>query len=116
MPEHHQPRKKLTPLCSRYATCLAFASRNCIVYASARRLEALTSLPASINRLVLDVSDPIACQAAVDRIIAAEGRIDVLVNNAGAGASGPLLDFSVDDAKACFEVNFFAPMRCVGGA
>lgn len=37
--------------------------------------------------------------------------ISSAVNNAGAGATGALLDFPVDDAKAVFETNLFAPMR-----
>jgi 1-acylglycerone phosphate reductase len=33
------------------------------------------------------------------------------VNNAGAGGTGALLDFPIDQAKAVFETNLFAPMR-----
>ena len=33
------------------------------------------------------------------------------VNNAGGGAAGPACEFDIEDAKACFDINLFAPMR-----
>ncbi|GAA5870383.1 hypothetical protein JCM1840_004710 [Sporobolomyces johnsonii] len=97
-----------------YALCEEFAARNCIVYASARRLSALANLPASVHRVELDVLSAASCKAAVDHVIAKQGRIDVLVNNAGAGGTGALLDADVESdegAKATFEVNVWAPLR-----
>lgn len=79
-----------------YALCEDFASKGCIVYASARRLAALETLPASIHRVELDVGSLPSCEKAVERIIREQGRIDVLVNNAGAGGAGALLDADVE--------------------
>ncbi|CEQ40006.1 SPOSA6832_01588, partial [Sporobolomyces salmonicolor] len=79
-----------------YALCEEFSARNCIVYASARRLSALANLPASVHRIELDVLSAASSRAAVDQVIAEQGRIDVLVNNAGAGGTGALLDADVE--------------------
>lgn len=98
-------------IANRFALAEAFASRGCIVYASARRVETLETLAASIHRLPLDVTIADDCRNAVSKIIAEQGRIDVLVNNAGAGGAGPLIEFDVDEAQRVFEVNLFAPMR-----
>ncbi|POY74386.1 hypothetical protein BMF94_2580 [Rhodotorula taiwanensis] len=97
-----------------YALCEEFAARGCIVYASARRLASLETLSLGINRLELDVGSLESCTAAVQRIIKEQGRIDVLVNNAGAGGAGALLDADVETeegGKATFEINFWAPLR-----
>ncbi|KEI37707.1 uncharacterized protein L969DRAFT_96226 [Mixia osmundae IAM 14324] len=93
------------------ACCISFHNAGCKVYASARRLESLASLPDSIEKIQLDVLDKEACQKAIEHIISKEGRIDVLVNNAGAGATGALLDFDLDQAESVYKANVFAPMR-----
>ncbi len=54
-----------------------------------------------------DVTDPVAVGQAVQRILAAEGHIDVLVNCAGFGISGAIEFTPLAEAKAQLEVNFF---------
>ena len=69
--------------------CEAYARHGCIVYATARRLEAMARLlHSNIHKLKLDVLDDDQVKEAVETIIKREGRIDVLVNNAGSGAPG----------------------------
>ncbi|GAA5999021.1 hypothetical protein JCM5350_000045 [Sporobolomyces pararoseus] len=97
-----------------YALCQEFARKNCIVYATARRLEAMASLPESVKKISLDVLSVESCKAAVAQVVQEQGRIDVIVNNAGAGGTGALLDADVESdegAKATFETNVWAPIR-----
>ena len=76
------------------------------VYPLARRLEAMEPLRAlGAHPLHLDVSDEAEVRAVVAQIFAAEGRIDVLWNNAGFGLFGPLEDVPLTEARRQLEVN-----------
>ena len=55
----------------------------------------------------MDVNDSASVNSAVDAVIAAEGRIDVLLCAAGSGFGGSIEDASIAEAKAIFETNFF---------
>lgn len=61
--------------------------------------------------LHIDVTDDTSVHAAVDEIIRKEGRLDVVVNNAGIALAGAVEDTSVEEAKAQFDVNFFGVLR-----
>ena len=43
----------------------------------------------------------------VEKVLAIEGKIDVLINNAGSGFAGPIEEISIKDAKQLFDTNFF---------
>ncbi|GJN88368.1 hypothetical protein Rhopal_001334-T1 [Rhodotorula paludigena] len=97
-----------------HALCEELEKRGCTVYASARRLAALDSLSPSIHKLELDVLSLDSCKSAVQRVLDEQGRIDVLVNNAGVGGTGAVLDADVESeqgAHATFEANVWAPLR-----
>ncbi|WP_319462012.1 SDR family NAD(P)-dependent oxidoreductase [Micromonospora sp. RTP1Z1] len=59
----------------------------------------------------LDVVDPASVDACVAEVIAAHGRLDAVVNNAGAGHVGTLEQETVDDVRAVMEVNFFGVLH-----
>ena len=66
----------------------------------------------SFAMLPLDVTSDESVDAAVKELIRREGRIDLLVNNAGFGvAPAGAEESSIDQAKAIFETNFFGLIR-----
>jgi NAD(P)-dependent dehydrogenase (short-subunit alcohol dehydrogenase family) len=78
------------------------------VYGAARRVELIDELrPLGVVPLKLDLTDAESVQAAVDAVLAAEGRVDVLVNNAGYGSLGPVETVSMEEARRQMEVNLF---------
>lgn len=97
------------------ATAVLLARKGMKVYASMRNLESKSRLEAAVGAklemLQLDVTDDSSVKRAVDAIIKKEGRIDVLINNAGYGLRGPVETVRIDEAKALFDVNFFGLMR-----
>ena len=61
--------------------------------------------------LRMDVTDEASVQAAVQQVLAAEGRIDVLINNAGQGIQGAIEDVTPDMAARIFDTNLFGILR-----
>ncbi|BCW54404.1 MULTISPECIES: oxidoreductase [unclassified Arthrobacter] len=59
----------------------------------------------------LDVTSDESVAAAVEKVLSRFGRIDVLVNNAGVGASGAAEDTSLDQDRRVFDINVFGVMR-----
>lgn len=79
-----------------------------IVYGAARRVEKMQDLTeAGGHALKLDIINEADCRAVVDQIIAEQGHIDVLVNNAGYAIYGAIEDTSIEDARRQFDVNIF---------
>jgi NAD(P)-dependent dehydrogenase (short-subunit alcohol dehydrogenase family) len=83
---------------------------------SASRDPSRAPLPGGVTPIVLDLTDPASCRAAVGAVAGAAGRLDALVNNAGRGGLGPLEESADEDAREIFEVNVFGPMRLARAA
>ena len=59
----------------------------------------------------MDVDREDSVREGVARVLAAEGRIDVLVNNAGFGLAGAVEDTSIEEARSLIETNLLGPLR-----
>ena len=83
--------------------------------AEGKNAEKAKALAQIENVTVLDVSltDETSVKKAIDAIIAKEGTIDVLVNNAGAAMFGVAESSATDDVQRMFDINVFAPWRLV---
>ncbi|KAI9068708.1 NAD-P-binding protein [Trametes sanguinea] len=95
-----------------FALCEEFATRECIVYATARRMEAMEGFTSpNIHTLTLDVTKDESVQSVIETVIEREGQIDVLVNNAGLGHTGPIIDTDMEEIVRVFETNVFSVIR-----
>jgi NAD(P)-dependent dehydrogenase (short-subunit alcohol dehydrogenase family) len=92
------------------ATAHRLAAAGYQVYGTSRRGELNGQRPYAM--LALDVTSDASVAAAVAEVIRREGRIDLLVNNAGFGvAPAGAEESSIEQAKAIFETNFFGLVR-----
>jgi NAD(P)-dependent dehydrogenase (short-subunit alcohol dehydrogenase family) len=82
------------------------------VWATMRNPSAWTdSIPENVKIEKLDVTSDSSVAETVQKVVENDGRIDVLINNAGYGVSGYLETVSIDEAKAEFEVNVWGAVR-----
>jgi NAD(P)-dependent dehydrogenase (short-subunit alcohol dehydrogenase family) len=80
-----------------------------VVYGTSRNPERVIN---SIFPLIsLDVRNADSIHSAVNKIIATSGRLDVVINNAGVGITGPLEEIPMEEIKNNFETNFFGPIE-----
>jgi NAD(P)-dependent dehydrogenase (short-subunit alcohol dehydrogenase family) len=85
-----------------------------IVYGTSRNPERILN---SVFPLVtLEVRNPDSIHAAVSKIIADSGRLDIVINNAGIGITGPLEEIPMEEIKKNFETNFFGPIEVMKAA
>ncbi|PLX24684.1 MAG: short-chain dehydrogenase/reductase [Salinivirgaceae bacterium] len=82
------------------------------VYGMARRTEKMAALIENgMEILPLDLTIDESIVKAVDTVLEKEGRIDVLINNAGYGSYGSVEEVPIEEAKRQFEVNIFGLSR-----
>ena len=84
-------------------TAKLLVAAGCTVYEFSRREAELPG----IRHMRVDVADAAQVREAVERIFSAEGRIDVLINNAGFGISGAFEFTDEADARKLMDVNLF---------
>jgi len=80
-----------------------------IVYGTSRNPESIKT--SAIKLVALDVRDTFSINKCINQIITDEGRIDVLINNAGVGITGPLEEIPMQEIKNNFETNLFGPIE-----
>ena len=85
--------------------------RGCIVYGTSR--QPVNYPESKFPLLSLDVKNRNSIETTIGDIIKKEGKIDVLINNAGAGITGPVEEIPEHEMKANFDTNFFGPINVI---
>jgi NAD(P)-dependent dehydrogenase (short-subunit alcohol dehydrogenase family) len=103
------------------AASRSLARRGFRLVLAARRMDSLSQLAAQIESqggealaVRTDLADSAQTKALVEQAMVRFGRIDVLVNNAGYGAGGPIELLGRDAMRRQFEVNLFAALELCG--
>lgn len=94
------------------STALYLAERGYTVYGTTRN-PANTSDAGPVILLRMDVGDEHSIQAAIDELIGREGRLDILINNAGVGITGPLEETPHEASLRAMDTNFHGPLRVI---
>lgn len=79
--------------------------KGCIVYGTSRNPQNIQNHPFKL--VALDVNNSESIHQAVSKVIIAEGKLDVLVNNAGMGITGPIEETPTDEMRKVFDTNLF---------
>ena len=82
-----------------------------VVYGTSRNPERVTN--STFPLLPLDVRNTESINATVQKIIQLSGRLDVVINNAGVGITGPIEEIPSQEIKNNFETNFFGPIEVI---
>jgi NAD(P)-dependent dehydrogenase (short-subunit alcohol dehydrogenase family) len=87
------------------------------VYATARRVESLATLAdQGLATLALDVNDDASIAQVMATVEREEGRLDMLVNNAGFSQVGAVVDLTRDNLRAQYETNVISPVAMARAA
>lgn len=86
--------------------------KDCKVYGTSRNPDNLKEeLPFQL--IQLDVTQPDSIKKAISFVIEKESRIDVLINNAGVGITGPIEETPEVEIKKAFDTNFYGPLNVI---
>jgi len=80
-----------------------------VVYGTSRNPDNIRN--SAFPLLELDVRNTDSIQNAVKKVIELSGTIDILINNAGVGITGPIEEIPSQEIKNNFETNFFGPIE-----
>ena len=96
------------------ATAIELNSKGYSVYAGARRMDKLREMEKlGIHPVQLDVADEESIVSCVNAILAKEGSIDILINNAGYGSYGAVEDVPLSEGRYELEVLLFGAARLI---
>ena len=102
----------ITGISSGFGKCTAeyLSQRGYVIYGTSRKVIDGNN---QINVLKADVTDVESVKAAVETVIQKEGRINVLINNAGMGISGPIEFSSIEDIRLQMDTNFMGMVNVI---
>ena len=87
------------------------SERGFSVFGTVRKLSEASGRSENASPIRLDVRDEESVRSCLRTVLVQAGRIDALVNNAGATLVGSLEETSIEEAKELFETNFFGALR-----
>jgi len=79
-----------------------------IVYGSSRKKD-----PSDQLHIAIDVTNPESCSRAVEKILAEQGRLDVLLNNAGSHLTGASEETSLSEIDGQMKLNFYGAIHMI---
>lgn len=91
------------------ATASYLAKKNFIVYGTTRNVK--STVKEAFNIVEMDVCQDHSVKSQIDNIISKEGKIDVLINNAGLGIAGPLEETAMGEVERIFQTNVYGVLR-----
>lgn len=93
-------------------TGIFLASKGMKVYGTTRSLDKYPDFT-DFTLVELDVKKPETIERAISQILSEEGQLDVLINNAGIGITGPIEETPVEEIKKAFDTNLNGPIRMI---
>lgn len=84
--------------------------KNYKVYGTSRNPK---NIDVSFSLIALDVTKEDTIKTAIEEVVQKEGKIDVLINNAGKGITGPIEDTPTEEMRDNFETNFFGVINVI---
>ena len=94
------------------ATASYLLAKNFRVYGTSREPKKY-SFDKRVELLPFDLNQPESAQQLVDELMEKAGRIDVLINNAGAGIIGPVEEINATVLNSHFSTNLFGPLALI---
>ena len=86
------------------------SQRNFKVYGTSRKADSSSD---HFSFVQLDVTNENSIVETIKYISEKEGRIDILINNAGVGITGPIEETPENEIKKAFETNYFGPLNMI---